>query len=176
MSEKTENKSESRSVFPSQEESILTYWKDNKIFQKTLEKNKNKKPFVFFEGPPTANGRPGLHHVEARAFKDLVCRFKTMEGYLVNRKGGWDTHGLPVELEVEKQLGFTNKSDIEKYGVANFNAKAQESVWKYLSDWQRLTDRMGYFVDIKNPYITYSQPYMESVWWILKSIYDKGLM
>ena len=176
MVETTANQNESRSVFPSQEEQVLNYWQENKIFQKTLDRNKNKKPFVFFEGPPTANGKPGLHHVEARAFKDLVCRFKTMEGYLVNRKGGWDTHGLPVELEVEKQLGFTNKGDIEKYGVANFNAKAKESVWKYLNDWQRLTDRMGYFVDMQNPYITYSQPYMESVWWILKNIYDKGLM
>jgi isoleucyl-tRNA synthetase len=176
MSETTANQNESRSVFPAQEEQVLNYWKENKIFQKTLAKNKNKKPYVFFEGPPTANGKPGLHHVEARSFKDLICRFKTMEGYLVNRKGGWDTHGLPVELEVEKQLGFTNKGDIEKYGIANFNTKAQESVWKYLSDWQNLTERMGYFIDMADPYITYSLPYMESVWWILKSIYDKGLI
>jgi len=176
MPETTENKNESHSVFPSQEETILAYWKDNQIFKKTLEKNKNGKPFVFFEGPPTANGKPGLHHVEARAFKDLICRFKTMEGYLVNRKAGWDTHGLPVELEVEKQLGFTNKNDIEKYGVAAFNAKAKESVWKYLADWQKLTERMGYFVDMEHPYVTYELPYMESEWWILKSIYDKGLM
>jgi isoleucyl-tRNA synthetase len=176
MPETTENKNENRSVFPSQEEAVLAYWKENKIFQKTLDKNRSKKPFVFFEGPPTANGKPGLHHVEARAFKDLICRFKTMEGFLVDRKAGWDTHGLPVELEVEKQLGFTNKNDIEKYGVAAFNAKAKESVWKYLSDWQRLTERMGYFVDMEHPYITYELPYMESEWWILKNIYDKGLM
>lgn len=176
LPETTENKNENRSVFPSQEETVLAYWKENKIFQKTLDKNRSKKPFVFFEGPPTANGKPGLHHVEARAFKDLICRFKTMEGFLVDRKAGWDTHGLPVELEVEKQLGFTNKNDIEKYGVAAFNAKAKESVWKYLSDWQRLTERMGYFVDMEHPYVTYELPYMESVWWILKNIYDKGLM
>lgn len=176
LSETAENKDESRSIFPSQEEAVLTYWKTNQIFKRTLAQNKNGKPFVFFEGPPTANGKPGLHHVEARAFKDLICRFKTMEGYRVNRKAGWDTHGLPVELEVEKQLGFTNKTDIEKYGIAAFNAKAKESVWKYLDDWQKLTERMGYFVDMEHPYITYELPYMESEWWILKRIYEKGLM
>ncbi len=130
----------------------------------------------FFEGPPTANGKPGIHHVLARTFKDIICRYKTMQGFRVERKAGWDTHGLPVELEVQKKLGLTNKKDIENYGIAEFNKKCKESVWEYKSDWEKLTERIAFWVDMKNPYITYENNYIESVWWIVKQIADKGLL
>jgi isoleucyl-tRNA synthetase len=119
------------------EEKILRFWQKNKIVEKGLNRNKGKKNFVFFEGPPTANGRPGMHHVEARAFKDIIPRYKAMRGFFVDRKAGWDTHGLPVELEVEKELGFKNKDDIEKYGVAKFNQRCRKSVWRYKDEWDR---------------------------------------
>jgi isoleucyl-tRNA synthetase len=131
---------------------------------------------VFFEGPPTANGRPGIHHVIGRAFKDLIPRFKTMQGFRVNRKAGWDTHGLPVELAVEKQLGLKSKKDIEKFGIAAFNAECKKSVWTYREEWQRLTQRMGYWLDLDNPYVTYQNEYVESVWWILNQVWSKGLL
>ncbi len=158
------------------EEKILKFWKKNKIFEQSLKKNKNKKSFVFFEGPPTANGRPGIHHVESRAFKDIIPRYKTMSGFFVDRKAGWDTHGLPVELEVEKQLGFKNKEDIEKYGIAKFNQKCKQSVWKYKDEWEKLTDRIAFWLDLKDPYITYEDQYIESVWYILKKVWDRGLL
>ena len=161
---------------PKNEEKILKFWKKNKVFEQSLKKNKNKKSFVFFEGPPTANGRPGMHHVEARAFKDVIPRYKTMQGFFVDRKAGWDTHGLPVELEVEKELGFKKKEDIEKYGIAKFNQKCRQSVWKYKDEWEKLTDRIAFWLDLKDPYITYENQYIESVWYILKKVWDKDLL
>lgn len=158
------------------EEEILKFWQDNEIFKKTLEKDSPKGEFVFYEGPPTANGRPGIHHVEARAFKDAIPRYKTMQGFHVRRKAGWDTHGLPVELEVEKQLGLKSKKEIEEYGVDKFNEKCKESVWKYVDEWQRLTDRMGYWVDLEDPYVTYHNSYIESVWNILSEVEKKKLL
>lgn len=162
--------------FPKLEEKILKFWQENKIFEKSLKRDKKLKNFVFYEGPPTANGRPGIHHVEARTFKDVICRFKTMQGFLVERKAGWDTHGLPVELEVEKTLGLKSKKEIEEYGIGKFNQKCKESVWKYKADWERMTERIAFWLDLKNPYITYQTSYIETVWWILKKIFQKGLL
>jgi len=172
MDEKKTNKS----AHSEREEKILDFWRENQIFEKTLEKNKNKgKKFVFFEGPPTANGKPGIHHLEARAFKDAIPRYKTMCGYYVRRKGGWDTHGLPVELQVEKELGLKSKKEIEKYGIAPFNEKCKESVWKYVHEWEAFTNRIGYWVDLKDPYITYKPKYIESIWNIIKQV-DKQVL
>ena len=162
--------------FPKREKQILKFWKENRIFEKSVSQRKNAKDFVFYEGPPTANGRPGIHHVESRVFKDIICRYKTMQGFLVQRKAGWDTHGLPVELEVEKKLGLKNKKDIESYGVARFNKKCKESVWQYLKDWKKLTERIGFWLDLENPYITYETNYIESVWFVIKQIFKKGLL
>jgi isoleucyl-tRNA synthetase len=162
--------------FPKNENKILKFWQENQIFEKSISQRKNAKNFVFYEGPPTANGRPGIHHVESRVFKDIICRYKTMQGFLVQRKAGWDTHGLPVELEVEKKLGLKNKKDIESYGVAKFNKKCKDSVWQYLKDWKKLTERIGYWLDLENPYITYQTNYIESVWFIIKQIFKKGLL
>ncbi|OGZ33638.1 MAG: hypothetical protein A2Y98_01760 [Candidatus Portnoybacteria bacterium RBG_19FT_COMBO_36_7] len=161
---------------PQIEQKILRFWDKKKIFSKSLAKTKKGSRFVFFEGPPTANGLPGLHHVEARAFKDIILRFKTMQGFFVERKAGWDTHGLPVEIEVEKQLGLKSKKDIEKYGIDRFNKKCKESVWRYKNEWERMTARMAFWLDMKNPYVTYENYYIESVWHILKEIFDKGLL
>jgi len=161
---------------PEIEKKILKFWQKEKIFAKSLAKTKKGHRFVFFEGPPTANGRPGMHHVEARAFKDIILRYKTMQGFFVDRKAGWDTHGLPVELEVEKELGFKNKDDIEKYGIAKFNQKCKTSVWKYKDEWEKLTERIAFWIDMKEPYITYENSYIESVWYILKKVWDKGLL
>lgn len=162
--------------FPELEERWLKYWQENKIFEKSLAKPSKEGDFVFFEGPPTANGKPGIHHVLARAFKDLIPRYKTMRGWRVERKAGWDTQGLPVELQVEKELGFKGKPDIEKYGVAEFNAKCKDGVWKYKEDWEKLTQRMGYWLDLEHPYITYERPYIESLWWIFKQADKAGLL
>lgn len=158
------------------EEEILNFWKKNKIFEKSLKNRLKSRPFVFYEGPPTANGKPGIHHVLARSFKDLICRYKTMRGFYVYRKAGWDTHGLPVEIEVEKELGFQNKTQIEEYGIEKFNEKAKESVWRYKKDWEELTERMGYWIDLKNPYITFKPNYIETLWWLIKEIDKKGLL
>ncbi len=158
------------------EEDILEFWKNNEIFEKTLEQRKKSKPFVFFEGPPTANAQPGIHHFLGRAIKDLFVRYKTMRGYNVTRKAGWDTHGLPVEIEVEKNLGQKNKKDIEKYGVGKFNAKAKENVWKYKEEWEKLTARIGFWLDLDNPYITYDKDYIETLWHIIKRIDKRGLL
>lgn len=159
------------------EEEILKFWKEQQIFQKSLEKNTNSgKEFIFFEGPPTANGHPGIHHLEARAFKDAMPRYKTMQGYYVRRKGGWDTHGLPVELQVEKQLGLKSKKEIEKYGIEKFNEQCKESVWQYVHEWEDFTNRIGYWVDLKNPYITYKPYYIESLWNIVKLVAEQGLL
>jgi len=162
--------------FPKLEEEILNYWEKNDIFKKSIESRDPQKPFIFYEGPPTANGKPGIHHVLSRTIKDFVCRLKTMEGFRVERKAGWDTHGLPVEIEVEKALGFTSKAEIEKYGVDKFNAKCRESVWKYKKEWDELTRRIAYWVDLENPYITYENDYIESVWWILSELWKKDLI
>ncbi|MDP3764445.1 MAG: class I tRNA ligase family protein [bacterium] len=161
---------------PQEEEKVLKHWHDNDVFEKTLKATKDGKPFVFYEGPPTANGKPGLHHVLARSFKDIVCRFQTMKGRYVLRRAGWDTHGLPVEIEVEKKLGLKNKREVEKYGIAQFNKECQISVWQYKDEWEKLTRRMGYWLDLKNPYITYEPQYIESLWNIIKRIYDKKLL
>lgn len=162
--------------FPQQESEVLKFWDEKGIFKKTLEKPAPKGSFVFYEGPPTANGRPGIHHAESRAFKDCIPRFKTMQGYRVVRKAGWDTHGLPVELEVEKQLGFTGKAQIEEYGIAKFNEKCKESVWQYKKDWEEFTRRLGFWVDLDDAYVTYHPQYVESLWWVVKQIWDRGLL
>src|SRR3989338_4601274 len=138
-----------------EEEKILAHWREKKIFSKTLAKKSPKGNFVFYEGPPTANAAPGVHHVLARVFKDLIVRFATMRGYHVQRKAGWDTHGLPVELQVEKVHGFSSKADIETYGIAKFNAECRELVWKHKDDWEKLTQRIGFWLDLQRPYITY---------------------
>ena len=158
------------------EEKILDFWRDNNIFEKSLENRQKAKRFVWWEGPPTANGRPGIHHLLGRAFKDLYGRYKSMRGFYVLRKSGWDTHGLPVEIEIEKELGFKNKKDIEAYGIAEFNKKAKESVWKYKTEWEDMTRRMGFWLDMNHPYITYENNYIESVWNIIKKIWDKNLL
>ena len=146
------------------EEAILAFWEKERIFEKSLDKKSPKGDFVFYEGPPTANGKPGIHHLEARAFKDAIPRYKTMRGYRVNRRAGWDTHGLPVELQVEKALGFTGKPDIEKYGIAAFNKKCRESVFEHIDEWARFTKRIGYWVDETKAYFTFDSAYMEVLW------------
>ena len=165
-----------RLSYPSIEKDILAFWKEQGIFAKSIAMREGRPGFTFYEGPPTANGRPGIHHIVARTLKDLVCRYKTMKGFQVHRKAGWDTHGLPVEIEVEKQLGFRHKEDIVRYGVAEFNRKCQESVWKYKADWEKMTEEMGYWVDLSDPYITLSNNYIESVWWALKKYFDGGMI
>ena len=171
-------KVDSKQSFPKMEEEILKFWEENKIFEKSVKKNSADKFFIFYEGPPTANGKPGLHHVLARAFKDIIPRYKTMKGYRVERKAGWDTHGLPVELQVEKELGLKNKQDIEnivpgnpRKSIIEFNKKCKESVWLYKDLWEKMTKRMAYWVDMKNPYITYENKYIESVWWVVAQIF-----
>jgi len=161
---------------PKAEEQVLEFWKKESIFEKANELAKNRPHYVFYEGPPTANGRPGLHHVIARTVKDLVCRYKAMQGYRVDRKGGWDTHGLAVEIEVEKQLGLKHKKEIVEYGIDKFNQKCRESVFKYLEEWNRLTERTGYWLDLEDAYVTLTNEYIESVWWILKNFFDRGLI
>jgi isoleucyl-tRNA synthetase len=162
--------------YPLIEESVLKFWKENKIFEKSINSRPENKPFMFYEGPPTANGRPGIHHVMARTLKDLVCRYKTLKGYRVNRKAGWDTHGLPVEIEVEKQLGIKNKSEIPEFGIEKYNNACRNSVFTYLKDWEKMTERMGYWVNLDEAYITCTNEYIESVWWSLKQLFDKGLI
>ncbi|MGB2958428.1 MAG: class I tRNA ligase family protein, partial [Bacteroidota bacterium] len=163
-------------VYPSVERDVLDFWKRSDIFAKSIGLREGSPNFTFYEGPPTANGRPGIHHVISRTLKDLVCRYKTMRGFQVHRKAGWDTHGLPVEIEVEKELGLSHKDEIVRYGVAEFNRKCRESVWKYKSDWERMTELMGYWVDLSSPYITYENEYIESVWWALKRFFEEGMI
>jgi isoleucyl-tRNA synthetase len=158
------------------EEEVLHFWQSRAIFKQCRAQREGGPEYVFFEGPPTANGRPGVHHVLARAFKDIFPRYKTMRGYHVIRRGGWDTHGLPVEIEVEKRLGFTSKSQIEAYGIAKFNELCRRSAFDYIQDWERLTSRIGFWVDLKTAYITYTNDYIESVWWMLKTLWDKNLL
>ena len=162
--------------YPQLEQEILKFWQDNKIFEKSISTRDEDKSWTFYEGPPTANGKPGIHHVMARTLKDLVCRYKTLQGYRVNRKAGWDTHGLPVEIEVEKALGIKHKSEVLDYGVEKYNQKCRESVFTYLDLWEKMTTRMGYWIDLKSAYITLDNNYIESVWWALKTLFDKGLL
>ncbi|MCJ7514600.1 MAG: isoleucine--tRNA ligase, partial [Dehalococcoidia bacterium] len=162
--------------FAQLEKTILDFWKSHKIFEKSLESRVGATQFTFYEGPPTANGSPGIHHVLSRVFKDIIPRYKTMKGYYVPRKGGWDTHGLPVELEIEKKLGFTSKGQIEKYGIAKFNAHCRESVFSYLKEWDLMTERIGFWLDLEHAYRTLENTYIESCWWALKQLWDKGLI
>jgi len=158
------------------ESEILMSWEANDIFNKSISTRDGKQEFTFYEGPPTANGRPGIHHVMGRTLKDIICRYKTMQGFQVHRKAGWDTHGLPVEIEVEKSLGFKHKDDIVGYGVAKFNAECKKSVWKYKTEWEELTKIMGYWVDLQHPYVTFDNQYIESIWWALKQYFDRGFI
>ena len=162
--------------YPEIEKEVLKFWKENKIFEKSVETRDENKTFTFYEGPPTANGKPGIHHVMARTLKDMACRYKTLKGYRVHRKAGWDTHGLPVEIEVEKQLGIKNKSEIPEFGVDKYNKACYNSVFTYKDLWEEMTERMGYWIDLDNPYITCDTNYIESVWWALKTLFDKGLV
>jgi cell division septum initiation protein DivIVA len=158
------------------EEAMLARWEGERLFERAQAARAGGPPFVFYEGPPTANGRPGIHHVFARAVKDLVCRHRAMRGHDVPRKAGWDTHGLPVEIEIEKRLGISGKQDIERVGVAEFNRLCRESVFTYREEWERLSARMGYWLDYARPYVTYSNDYVESVWWALKTLHERGLL
>ena len=167
---------EAKADFPAQEERILEYWRNISLLERTQSERLGREDFTFFEGPPTANGPPGIHHVLARAFKDMFPRYRTMRGYRVLRKGGWDTHGLPVEIEVEKRLGLGGKKEVEAYGVKEFNQLCRDSVSEYISEWEALTERMGYLVDTDDPYVTYHNGYVESLWWILKQLWDKDLL
>jgi len=165
--------------YPKIENEIYRFWQEHGIFEKSVSSRPKSKSFTFYEGPPTVNGRPGIHHVMARTLKDLVCRYKTMKGFQVHRKAGWDTHGLPIEIALEKELGFTQKSDIEKYGVAAFNKKAKDLVYNHIEmkeGWRTLTERMGYWINLDDPYITCTNEYIESVWWALSVYYKKGLI
>ncbi|OGI65785.1 hypothetical protein A3A95_01495 [Candidatus Nomurabacteria bacterium RIFCSPLOWO2_01_FULL_39_18] len=171
-----ENEKNRKSDAAFREERVLEFWKGKNIFNKTLEKKSLKGEFIFYEGPPTANGKPGIHHLEARAFKDAIPRYKTMQGFNVRRKGGWDTHGLPVELQVEKKLGLNSKKAIEEYGIAKFNQQCKESVWEYLDVWNKFTKRIGFWLDQENPYITYENDYIESLWSIVKKVNDQKLL
>ena len=155
---------------------VLARWRDEQLFERTLAAGEGQPSFVFFEGPPTANGRPGIHHVFARTVKDLFCRYRAMSGYRVERKAGWDTHGLAVEIEVEKKLGISGKPEIEKLGVAEFNRLCRASVFTYRAEWEQLSERIGYWLDYEQPYVTYANDYVESVWWSLAALHVKGLL
>ncbi len=161
---------------PKAEERVLKFWEENDVFKKSHEAALDRPHFVFYEGPPTANGRPGIHHVISRTVKDLICRYKAMQGFRVDRKGGWDTHGLPVEIEVEKQLKLDSKAKVVEYGVAKFNEQCKISVFRYLDDWNTLTRRIGYWLDLDDAYVTLKNEYIETVWWILKNFYDRDLI
>src|SRR5215217_1132463 len=161
---------------PSIEEEVLERWGKENTFQKSVTLREGAQPFVFYEGPPSANGMPGIHHVISRTLKDLVCRYKTMQGFKVQRKGGWDTHGLPIELGVEKELGITKEDIGKKISVADYNQKCREAVLRYKDKWDEITRKMGYWVDLNDPYITFDNKYIETLWWLLKRLYDKGLL
>ncbi len=167
---------DSRTDFPRLEEEILGLWKDKRVFERSIEARRGGPRFVLYEGPPTANGSPGIHHVLARVFKDVIPRYKTMKGGYAPRIAGWDTHGLPVELEVEKALGLTSKKDIEEFGIDRFNARCRESVFGYLKEWEAITERIAFWVDLEHAYITMKNDYIETVWWAIKGMWDKGLV
>src|SRR6186997_214659 len=161
---------------PDLERDVLAQWQSSDLFKKSLDARKDAPDYTFYEGPPTANGKPGIHHVFARTIKDLVCRYQTMRGFQVHRKAGWDTHGLPVEIEVEKKLGLKHKGEIEQYGIDKFNAECRKSVFEYKDMWEDLTWRMGYWIDMEHPYITCENDYIESVWWALDRYFKEGLI
>src|SRR5215204_1486095 len=161
---------------PSIEQEILAKWAEKQAFEKSVSLREGATPFVFYEGPPSANGMPGIHHVISRTLKDLVCRYKTMQGFKVERKGGWDTDGLPIELGVEKELGITKEDIGKKITVEEYNQKCREAVLRYKDKWDDLTRKMGYWVDLQNPYITFTNEYIETLWWCLKELYNKGLL
>jgi len=167
---------DSKVNFPEMENDILRFWKEKHVFERSMEQRQSKPQFTMYEGPPTLNGLPGIHHVLARVFKDIFGRYYTMKGYYVPRKAGWDTHGLPVELEVEKKRGMSGKQQIEEYGIEKFNAECRASVEDYLVKWEALTERIGYWTDLKHPYITFDAGYIESCWWLIKQLWDKGLI
>jgi len=162
--------------FPQVEESILSLWKKRNVFERSVDARRSGSRFVFYEGPPTANGSPGIHHVLARVFKDVIPRYRVMKGYYAPRIAGWDTHGLPVELEVERELGFSTKADIEDFGIDKFNARCRQSVFGYLKQWEAMTERIGFWVDLEHPYITMDNKYIETVWWAIKQMWDRGLI
>src|SRR5581483_2869845 len=162
--------------FPEMEERVLERWRERDVFAESIRRRAGAPAWGFYEGPPTANGPPGTHHVLSRIFKDIFPRYKTMRGYYVERKGGWDCHGLPVELAIEKELGMTSKEDIDRYGIAEFNERCRASVLSHVEDWNRLTERIGFWIDLKDAYRTLDPDYIESVWWALQQIYDKGLL
>ena len=161
---------------PKVADEMLEKWEKEAIFAKSITQKDPNKPFIFFEGPPSANGMPGIHHAMARTIKDIFCRYKTLQGFQVNRKAGWDTHGLPVELGVEKELGITKEDIGSKISVEDYNKACRETVMRYTDAWNDLTRKIGYWVDMNNPYITYENKYIESVWWLLKNTYNKGLI
>ncbi|MDI6814664.1 MAG: isoleucine--tRNA ligase [Dehalococcoidales bacterium] len=166
----------SRVNFPQIEEKILSLWRSSNVFERSVEARRGGRLFVLYEGPPTANGSPGIHHVLARVFKDVIPRYRAMKGYYAPRIAGWDTHGLPVELEVEKELGFSSKAQIEEYGVDQFNARCRESVFGYLKEWEAMTERIAFWIDLKHPYITMDNDYIETCWWAVKQMWDRGLV
>ena len=166
----------SRVNFPQLEEKILDWWQSSGIFQRSIGTRQGGPRFVLYEGPPTANGSPGIHHVLARVFKDIIPRYKVMKGYYAPRIAGWDTHGLPVELEVERELGFSGKAEIEEFGIDKFNAECRKSVFRYLKEWEAMTERIGFWIDLEHPYITMDNNYIESVWWAIKQMWDRGLV
>ncbi len=169
-------KVELKNGYVGMEEDVAKLWKEKNIIKKNLDKNKGKRYFVFYDGPPTANGMPHVGHVETRVMKDIIPRYKVMKGYYVPRKAGWDTQGLPVELEIEKKLGISGKDQIEDYGVEKFVKQCKDSVFEYVDVWQKMTDKIAFWVDMDNPYITYKNEYIESVWWALKELWKKGLL
>src|SRR6056297_3195111 len=162
--------------FPKLEEEVLAFWDERQIYQRSLERRQDSPLFVFYEGPPTANGMPHPGHCLTRAIKDVFPRYKTMRGFRCERRAGWDTHGLPVEVEVGKELGIHSKEEIEAYGIEPFIQRCQQSVWRYMQQWERLTKRLGFWVDLESAYVTYHQSYVESVWWSLKNLFDRGLL
>ena len=166
----------SRVSFPELDSRVLRHWKERDVFRRAAVEREGAPRFTLYDGPPTANGSPGIHHVLARIFKDVICRYRTMKGYQVWRKGGWDTHGLPVELGIEQELGLASKREIEEYGIEAFNLKCRESVFRYVKEWETMTDRIGFWVDMDAPYVTLENDYIETGWWILKSLWDRGLL
>ncbi len=162
--------------FVPREEEILAFWREHDIFEKSMANREGQPIYSFYDGPPTANGMPHAGHVLTRVIKDLIPRYRTMKGYYVPRKAGWDTHGLPVELEVEKRLGLDGKEQIEAYGVEAFIKECKQSVWKYKAEWEEMSERIGFWADMEHPYVTYENDYIESVWWSLKEIWDKDLI
>ncbi len=181
MSDKSTTKAPFRDVspsvnYPEMETQILDLWRERDVFQRSMVEREGGPEYVFYEGPPTANGRPGIHHVLSRSFKDIFPRYHTMQGCYVQRRGGWDTHGLPVEIEVEKRLGLSGKQQIEEFGIAEFNKLCRESTMEYISEWEALTERMAFWVDLKTAYVTFHNEYVESLWWIMKQLWEKDLL